>query len=105
MEPAVQPILDELATLEFARPAFPIAENVSGTLVSDPRELRDLVGRHVISPVRWHEDAQALAAAGADTFLECGPGDVLTKMAKRVVPGAVAIAVGSPEAAGEALTR
>ena len=37
MEPAVQPILDELAALEFALPAFPIAENVSGTLVSGPR--------------------------------------------------------------------
>ena len=99
MEPAVQPILDELAGLEFAPPTFPIAENVSGTLVSDPEELRDLVGRHVVSPVRWQENAEALAAAGATTFLECGPGDVLTKMAKRVVPGAMAIAVGSPDAA------
>ena len=53
----------------------------------------------MISPVRWQEDAQALAAAGAATFLECGPGDVLTKMAKRVVPDASAVAVGSPEAA------
>ena len=65
MEPAVQPILDELAALEFATPAFPIAENVSGTLVADPGELRALLERHVISPVRWQEDAQALAAAGA----------------------------------------
>ena len=104
MEPAIRPILDELAVLEFAAPAFPIAENVSGALVSDPRELRELVGRHVVSPVRWQEDAQALAAEGATTFLECGPGDVLTKMAKRVVPGAVATAVGTPEAAVAAVS-
>ena len=103
MEPAVQPILDELAGLEFGAPAFPIAENVSGTLVADRDELRDLMGRHVVSPVRWQEDAESLAAAGATPFLECGPGDVLTKMAKRVVPRATAIAVGSPEAALEAL--
>lgn len=104
MEPAVQPILDELTSLEFSMPAFPIAENVSGTLVSDPARLRSLLERHVISPVRWQEDAQALAAAGAATFLECGPGDVLTKMAKRVVPGASAVAIGSPEAAAAAVS-
>ena len=104
MQPAVQPIIDELATLEFATPAFPIAENVSGTLVADADELRALLERHVISPVRWYDDAQALAAAGASTFLECGPGDVLTKMAKRVVPGSSAVAVGSPEAAATAVS-
>jgi [acyl-carrier-protein] S-malonyltransferase len=104
MHPAVQPIIDELATLEFAPPAFPIAENVSGTLVADPSELRALLERHVVSPVRWYDDAQALVAAGAATFLECGPGDVLTKMAKRVVPGSSALAVGSPEAAVTAVS-
>jgi [acyl-carrier-protein] S-malonyltransferase len=104
MEPAVGPILDELAGLELAVPAFPIAENVSGALVSDVQELRELLGRHVVSPVRWQEDAQALAAAGATTFLECGPGEVLTKMAKRVVPAAVATAVGTPEAAAAAVS-
>jgi [acyl-carrier-protein] S-malonyltransferase len=104
MQPAVQPIIDELATLEFRAPAFPIAENVSGTLVADADELRSLLERHVVSPVRWYDDAQALAAAGATTFLECGPGDVLTKMAKRVVPGSGALAVGSPEAAVTAVS-
>ena len=105
MEPAVEPIIDELGRLEFAAPAFPIATNVSGTLVDDPRALRTLLERHVVSPVRWQEDAQALAAAGADTILECGPGDVLTKMAKRLVPGTTAVAIGSPDAAREALAR
>jgi [acyl-carrier-protein] S-malonyltransferase len=104
MQPAVQPILDALASITFAAPAFPIAENVSGTLVTDPAELRTLLGRHVVSPVRWQEDARALVDTGAGTFLECGPGDVLTTMAKRVVPGSRAVAVGSPEAAVAAVS-
>ena len=61
-------------------------------------ELRAFVGRQVVSPVRWVGCARSLAHAGATTFAETGPGDVLTKLAKRVVPGARALAVGSPEA-------
>lgn len=101
MSAAVEPIVRELRRIEIRSPRFPIAENVSGTLVSDPDELRSLLERHVVSPVRWESCAQALAAAGAHTFLEAGPGDVLTKMAKRVVPGAKAVAVGSPQVAAE----
>ena len=41
---------------------------------------------------------RSLAAAGATTFVEAGPGDVLTKLVKRVDPGAHgAVAVGSPD--------
>jgi [acyl-carrier-protein] S-malonyltransferase len=65
--------------------------------VEDPEELRALLKRHVISPVRWERAARALQDAGADVFVEAGPGDVLTKLAKRVVPGARAMAVGTPE--------
>ena len=72
---------------------------MTGALVSDPGEMRELAVRHVVSPVRWEACAQALRAAGAEVFLEAGPGDVLTKLAKRVVPGATAVAVGSPDAA------
>lgn len=99
MSAAVEPIVRELRRIEIRAPRFPIAENVSGTLVSDPDELRALLERHVVSPVRWESCAQALAAAGAGAFLEAGPGDVLTKLAKRVVPDAKAVAIGSPEAA------
>jgi [acyl-carrier-protein] S-malonyltransferase len=99
MEPAVEPIVRELRRIEIRAPRFPIAENVSGTLVTDPDELRQLLERQVVSPVRWEACARALATAGAGTFVESGPGDVLTKMAKRVVPGTAAVAIGSPEAA------
>jgi [acyl-carrier-protein] S-malonyltransferase len=97
MDPAVAAIDEALDGVRFARPRFPIAENVTGELVTDAGELRHLLRRHVISPVRWERCAQALRLAGAETFVEAGPGDVLTKLAKRVVPGALAIAVGGPE--------
>jgi [acyl-carrier-protein] S-malonyltransferase len=104
MEPAVEPILRALTEIDVREPRFPIAENVSGALVRDPVELAALVGQQVVSPVRWQSCAQALAGAGATTFLEAGPGDVLTKLAKRVVPEATAVAVGSPGAAAAAVS-
>jgi [acyl-carrier-protein] S-malonyltransferase len=99
MEPAVAPILAALEPIPARPPALGVAENVAGELVADAAELRELLGRQVVSPVRWIGCAQALAGAGVQTFVEAGPGDVLTKLAKRVVPGARAVAVGSPEAA------
>jgi [acyl-carrier-protein] S-malonyltransferase len=103
MRPAVEPILEVLARIEIAAPRFPVAENVTGALVSDAAQLRELVAVQVVSPVRWETGVRALAAAGATRFLEAGPGEVLTKLAKRVVPDATAVAVGSPEAAASAI--
>jgi [acyl-carrier-protein] S-malonyltransferase len=99
MEPAVRPLAEALDRVTFRPPGFPIAENVTGELTTDPEELRELLKRQVVSPVRWSRCVEALAAAGADTFVEAGPGDVLTRLAKRIVPGARAVAVGSPDAA------
>jgi [acyl-carrier-protein] S-malonyltransferase len=99
MEPALAALAAAIDEASFATPRFPIASNVTGTVVADPDELRELCKRQVVSAVRWQACAQALAAAGADTFVEAGPGEVLTRLAKRVVPGARAVAVGDPEAA------
>jgi [acyl-carrier-protein] S-malonyltransferase len=99
MEPAVTPLSEEIDAVAFHPPRLPVASNVTGALVDDPEELRRLLKRHVVSPVRWQSCVQALAAAGADTFVEAGPGDVLTKLAKRTAPGSTAVAIGSPDAA------
>jgi len=99
MEPARSAIDERIAGIAFSAPRFPVAENVAGSLVSDPDELRALLRRHVVSPVRWDASVRALADAGVGLFLEAGPGDVLTKLMKRIVPDAAARAVGSPEEA------
>ena len=96
MEPAVATIEERLDALTFSSPRFPVAENVTGSMVSDPEDLRGLLKRHVVSPVRWGSCVRALAEAGATSFLEAGPGDVLTKLTKRIVPDAAAVAIGSP---------
>jgi [acyl-carrier-protein] S-malonyltransferase len=96
MEPAVPLLAEAIDDASFRAPAFPVASNVTGELVVDPEALRALLKRHVVSPVRWEACVRALARAGADTFVEAGPGDVLTKLAKRVVSGARAVAVGTP---------
>jgi [acyl-carrier-protein] S-malonyltransferase len=105
MEPAVGPLISAIDAATFRPPRFPVAANASGAHVLAPDELRSLLKRHVVSPVRWQGCARALRAAGAETFVEAGPGDVLTKLAKRAVPGAVAIAAGSPEDAVAAAGR
>jgi [acyl-carrier-protein] S-malonyltransferase len=103
MRPAVEPVLEVLDRIELRDPAIPVAENVTGELVRDAATLRGLLGRQVVSPVRWEAGIRALAAAGATTFLEAGPGEVLTKLMKRIDRVPAALAVGSPEAARDAL--
>jgi [acyl-carrier-protein] S-malonyltransferase len=99
MEPALAPLSEAIDAAAFEPPHFPVAANVTGGLVDDVAELRELLKRHVVSPVRWERCARALAAAGAEAFVETGPGDVLTKLAKRATPGVPAFAVGTPDRA------
>jgi [acyl-carrier-protein] S-malonyltransferase len=96
MEPARAAIDERIDAIAFSAPRFAIAENVAGALVSDAEQLRSLLKRHVISPVMWASSVRALADAGATSFLEAGPGEVLTKLMKRIVPDAAARTIGSP---------
>ena len=99
MEPAAERVRRAIADVAFHPPRVPVAANVSGRLEDDAEALRELLARQVVSPVRWHAAMEALAAAGVETYVEAGPGDVLTKLARRAAPGATAAAAGSPEEA------
>jgi [acyl-carrier-protein] S-malonyltransferase len=103
MRPAAQPVLDALDRIAWSDPVYPVAENVTGELVTDAGRLRELVGRQVVSPVRWADGVRNLVAAGADRFLEAGPGDVLTKLMKRIDADVTAVSVGDPESASAAV--
>jgi [acyl-carrier-protein] S-malonyltransferase len=97
MESAVQPVREALSRIEFRTPRFPIVPNASGKPTTQPLVLRDLLGRHVTSPVRWELSLRAMAEMGIDGFVEAGPGDVLGKLARRAVPESQVRSVGSPD--------
>jgi [acyl-carrier-protein] S-malonyltransferase len=96
MRPALDRVRAAIARLSFEAPRFPVVPNASGRPVTHPYALRDLLSRHLVSPVKWERSMRAMAEMGIDTFVEAGPGDVLAKLTKRCVPGARAVSVGTP---------
>lgn len=107
MMPAQERLGVDLARLPFADPAPPLVNNVDATLVSKAGGCRDGLLRQVSGTVRWQECVEALAAAGVTTFVEIGPGQVLSGLIKRIAKGARTLSVEDPpsvEAAVAALS-
>ncbi|WP_293224978.1 ACP S-malonyltransferase [Ottowia sp.] len=86
MKPAAERLKTALADIELAAPRIPVLNNVDVAVESDPARIRDALVRQAAGPVRWVECVQALRARGATHIIECGPGKVLTGMAKRIAP-------------------
>ncbi|MDP8956729.1 MAG: ACP S-malonyltransferase [Actinomycetota bacterium] len=109
MQPALDRVRRAIARLEFREPRFTVIPNASGRPTTSPHEIRDLLGRQLMSPVRWSRTMESMAEFSVDTVIESGPSDVLTRLARRAITGVRALAVGSPEdvrsAAREAAPR
>ena len=84
MRPADQTLGQALATVALQPPRIPVYSNVDAATHEDPAELRDLLVRQVLSPVRWEDSVRAMMEAGVETFYEVGPGSVLKGLMKRI---------------------
>jgi len=99
MAPALPGLRSALARLEFRTPSCAVVPNVSGRSTMRPAAIRDLLSRHLLSPVRWERSMASLAGLGVTRLIEAGPGDTLAKLAKRCVPGLDVVSAGTPEEA------
>ncbi len=84
MRPADQALADALAGVPLRPPRVPVWSNVDARPHTDPDEIRGLLVRQVLRPVRWEETMRGMLAAGFDRFYEIGPGRVLAGLLKRV---------------------
>ena len=81
MEPAVAPFREALGDVEIGDPRFPV---YCGATAAPFTDVRGELAEALIRPVRWRETFLALLEAGAEDFVETGPGTVLSKMARRI---------------------
>lgn len=93
MQPAQEEVARVLSAIALFDPSIPVASNVTGTLVTTAEEARNALIHQVTGAVRWVDCINALIAAGADTFVEAGPGKVLTGLMKQIAPGLKALNV------------
>ena len=95
MSEAAEQFGEALATTEINAPTVPFAQNVPGTLVTSPEDIRENLRRQVASSVCWEDCARALMPL-CDSFAEFGPGNVLSGFMKRIdrkFPSAPAISL------------
>ena len=84
MQPAQEAVAGVLGAITMHDPSIPVAANVTGSLVTTAAATRDALVRQVTGAVRWVDCMQALKAAGADLFIEVGPGKVLCGLLKQI---------------------
>jgi len=97
MAPARDRLRAALAEVDLRAPELPVYANVDARSHTGGDEWAGLLGAQLCSPVLWRQTLHNLEEAGATTFVELGPGRVLTGMAKRTVTGAVTLSVSTPD--------
>ena len=105
MAPAREALTPLLEAASFADPTVPVVTNVDASPVSGGPDARDALIRQVDGPVRWIECVERMAADGADTFVEVGPGAVLSGLIRRISPDSKVLNVAAPESLDEVIAE
>jgi [acyl-carrier-protein] S-malonyltransferase len=94
MAPAADIFRSFLSAAPLRDPAIPVIANATSEPVTSAEELRELLARQLTGPVRWMESVRRLADLGVDTFIEVGPGTVLSGLIKRTVKDVRVLSAG-----------
>ena len=97
MKPVQEQMADAVQDVAWSEPRVPVAANARGNLVRDAESLRTALVDQIASPVRFVECVHALVGAGADTFLEVGPGRVLGGLVRQIQAGEDVFSADAPE--------
>jgi [acyl-carrier-protein] S-malonyltransferase len=98
MAPAVPGLVAALRDAQFEVPAVPVIANATAGAVQDVTQAKRLLAEQLTAPVRWVESMERAAGLVPEaTFYEVGPGNVLSGLLKRIVPGATTVTLGTAD--------
>lgn len=97
MKPAEERLAPELRALDARNPRVPIVANVDAEPKRDVSAAIEALIRQVSSPVRWEAVVRRLASEGVTTYVEVGPGTVLSGLVRKIHPAATVLSFGSPD--------
>lgn len=86
MKGASEKLAKVLEQLSLQVPSIPVLHNVDVQSHTSPEAIREALVLQLYKPVRWSECIEKMGSLGIKTIVECGPGQVLTGLNKRIVP-------------------
>lgn len=101
MESAVERLRNTIAEYSFSKPSVPIIANVTAQPLMDLEAIKEELVSQIVRPVQWQQAVENMIARGVTTFFEFGPGDTLTRLVKRISPGAQVFAINSVQTVNE----
>lgn len=91
MQSAADKFYETAKTITFNAPQVKYYSNVTGGELTDFSDMAAILAKHIVSPVRFTSELAAMQEAGADTFVEFGPGKTLTGLVKKTLKGVNAL--------------
>jgi len=104
MLPAAEKLRVRLAQISFSTPQIPVLNNVDVVQLTDQEAIKEALVHQAASPVRWVETMQAMRQMGVTHVIECGPGKVLSGLAKRCDENLTGVAMADSAGMDAALT-
>ncbi|MFC0188930.1 ACP S-malonyltransferase [Fictibacillus aquaticus] len=105
MKPAAEKLQQTLNKISIADASAEVIANVTAKPVTNKEQIKSLLVEQLYSPVRWEETIRELMELGVDTFVEAGPGKVLSGLVKKVNRRANVIAVSDPASLAAAVEK
>ncbi len=103
LKPAAQRLAQYLADITFNSPRIPVVNNVDVATIDDAQKIKDALARQACNPVRWVEVIRHMARAGVTHVAECGPGNVLAGLTRRIDGNLQGLAVANAASLAQAL--
>ncbi len=103
MRPAAERLAAAMDEITLRVPRYTVIQNADAQAHADVDTLRTRLIEQLYQPVRWTSCVESMVGEGAEVFIECGPGKVLTGLNKRIARGSRGLAVNDPDSLSAAL--